>query len=111
VDVETSCLWCGEPIRRRGSRGRVPSYCSDRCRQRAARFRRSVEWQTPLAPAAVVTRVSPRLVIMQAVRELRSAAVALAAAAPYVPRLAGRAERTALAVKRVLDEEWGDEGP
>lgn len=110
MDETATCLWCGAPVRRRGRHGRVPSYCSDRCRQRAARFRRSVEWADPPVPVAV-TRVSPRLVIAQAVRELRSAAVAMAAAAPYVPPLAGRAERTALAVKRVLDQEWGREGP
>src|SRR5659263_121840 len=35
-----SCLVCGGPVGLGGARGRIPTYCGDRCRMRASRARR-----------------------------------------------------------------------
>lgn len=34
-----ACVWCGDAVRRRPRSGRLPVYCTPRCRERAKRWR------------------------------------------------------------------------
>lgn len=106
AEIYDTCLWCGARVEQ-PSRGPRRRYCSARCRKRSERFRRAADFQLKV-PGEVLGSVPAERVIAAAVREARSAAVAMAAAAPFAPDLAARAERAAMAIREALERDLGD---